>query len=142
MTLERRSIMRSASKAVTRKPVVSFLQQKSVKRLISNCLLSRKAKHPANEARFFPFDPSTAFRASFFRPGLKAFFAQKTNPPVDRRIGFFNCHSVEQPAHRLANGRSIPAEADCLMSERLVAPTGRKRANGCAFDVRDIVDYN
>ena len=76
------------------------------------------------------------------RPELKAFFAQKTNPPVGRRIGFFNCHSVEHPAHRLANGRSIPAEADCLMSKRLVAPMRRKRANGCAFDVRDIVDYN
>jgi hypothetical protein len=34
------------------------------------------------------------------------------------------------------------AEADCLMYERLVASTRSKRANGCAFDVQDIVDYN
>jgi hypothetical protein len=42
--------------------------------------LSRKAKHPANEARFFPFDPSTAFRASFFRPGR----AVHVQPNLDR----------------------------------------------------------
>ncbi len=34
------------------------------------------------------------------------------------------------------------AETDCLLSERLVPPTRRKSANGCAFDVENIVNYN